>query len=785
MPGAGQRLRSPGDDASSGGPWVTGAAGCCLSVCWDTGDPFDLLEDPVETAEAVAPCGFVIHQKEFRVAARGEGGADAANIASACRAAAMFRVLRVLLTVAGAIWACGAAALPHTVESMDKGGSVTEVLRQFAAGRLPNPMIILRFGDTATSQVALSSGQFRWVVRKGGAERVGTAQAGPVHVTLAGHRRRASTTWRVRLENRGHKTVSEVDFPILGNLPRGGQFTFPIWSGGLVSPAVLGPEEVLTLPYPAPGSLQFLDYFLPAGGLYLGVHDPVPWIKWLQVGNREGKPSMGITFSDLDVQAGQSVVLPLVYVAAHGGDWREGAAIYRQWLEGQTHAMASPGWYLRAPSWHGFSFRDHRAPKPNWTFAQVPERAAEVRAMGFSLIHYSGWFEGGEDTDFPDYFPGESYGGWLGMASSVARLHEQGFRVTAYTNARLMQATSHAARQGPRTPMCDWGVKLPAERQARWNAYFDRCWTWGRQGIGFERTEWDPQGTIPKEQWSGAGRPGSGEPPFGVMCPAARGWQDVFIARLAEVVRRTDVDGFQADQVCGAWCYPCYDPNHGHRRPTDAWSAYRSFMRRLRAAVLAIKPKAILWCEGPNDLLGESFDGCTTLASLNEFAGKWQPLPELFRASAPWLLVHLGANSLMDVRTAFVLGEALHCGTFIVTAPDRAFRAEVRVAQQLWQRLPVGFWRRPPVPIPAEAEGVLSYGYRTNNRVVITVAQADGPPRVGKFTLRLPRGLLSPGSRGVWVTGAGVLPATVDGKGQLMVEAVAMGAAVFDVAPGE
>lgn len=44
-----------------------------LGVCLDTGNPFALLEDPIETAEVLAPCVFTTHLKEFRLTLRPEG----------------------------------------------------------------------------------------------------------------------------------------------------------------------------------------------------------------------------------------------------------------------------------------------------------------------------------------------------------------------------------------------------------------------------------------------------------------------------------------------------------------------------------------------------------------------------------------------------------------------------------------------------------------------------------------------------------------------------------------
>jgi hypothetical protein len=266
------------------------------------------------------------------------------------------------------------------------------------------------------------------------------------------------------------------------------------------------------------------------------------------------------------------------------------------------------------------------------------------------------------------------------------------------------------------------------------------------------------------------------------MCPAARGWQELFIKRLTDVIRRTDLDGFQIDQACGGWCYACYDSHHDHRRPAEAWSGYRPFMRRLREAVRAVKPEAMLWCEGVNDLLGESFDGCQTVSNANEFKGKWEPSLELFRTSVPWALVHLGINGHEDVCTAFALGEAMHCGTFLVTAPDPGFRAEVRAAQELWTRLPPGFWQHPPIPVVAREPGVLSFGYRAADHVVITAAQTSTKTAAKVLALSPRKELLTPGAQGEWLVAGGTSAVQVDREGLLKVPAAVLGAGVFPVA---
>ncbi len=410
-------------------------------------------------------------------------------------------------------------------------------------------------------------------------------------------------SWKIHLTNDDQKTVQGLEFRLRGPFlfasePR---FTYPYCAGWSIPFSGIRSKSGLTLQYPVKAAMQWTSLFAGGRGVYLGVHDEIPFYKELTWSVEQGKPTVRIRFRDLQLVSKQSITLPETYLALHDDGWRGGARIYRAWARGHIATPSVPRWYEERPSWAWVGLKDQYAEKVMHRTEDLPNVSSQAAAAGLDLIQLTAYTEDGHDTLYPDYVPGEHLGGVEGLRQAVQAIHAAGRRISMYVNGRIVDPAS----------------SLDVEKRGSWAV----------------RAE---SGAPPLSETYG-------KVTFDVMCPGAPQWREHFAEKLVYLVRTFDIDGIYIDQVCGARSYPCYAYDHDHELPCLAWSCYRTFMGELREQLLKIKPGLFLATEGVNDLLGQHFD---SMQSHNDWpvAGvdDVQPLHDLYLYTFPEHLFNVG-----------------------------------------------------------------------------------------------------------------------------------------------
>jgi hypothetical protein len=129
-------------------------------------------------------------------------------------------------------------------------------------------------------------------------------------------------------------------------------FTWPHTLGARFRVLGFKPGEKLEHAYPDFMYMQWLDLYDAQQGVYLGCLDDYGYCKNLFIGrDGDGKSLMGITFPGCWVATrGDSWTTPWVRIAAHRGDWRAGADLYRPFAEKAFGPLDPPQRVREMPS---------------------------------------------------------------------------------------------------------------------------------------------------------------------------------------------------------------------------------------------------------------------------------------------------------------------------------------------------------------------------------------------------------------------------------------------------
>ncbi len=150
----------------------------------------------------------------------------------------------------------------------------------------------------------------------------------------------AGPRFRLRVKNlTGAALVDTLRLPILRGVelgdPEDDWFTWPHTLGARFRARGFKPGERLEQPYPEFLYMQWLDLHDEAQGVYVGCLDDYGYCKNLFIGREaDGRSIFGVTFTGCWIaKAGDGWTTPWVQIAAHRGDWRAGADLYRPFAE--------------------------------------------------------------------------------------------------------------------------------------------------------------------------------------------------------------------------------------------------------------------------------------------------------------------------------------------------------------------------------------------------------------------------------------------------------------------
>lgn len=126
----------------------------------------------------------------------------------------------------------------------------------------------------------------------------------------------------------------------------------------------------------------------------------------------------------------------------HDGDWRESAAIYRQWFVAR-HPIpdAPPSWMRRDTAFlHTmFMLPEHNI---NVRFTDMAAWGKNAHDRGVGHVMIAGWQIGGHDRGYPYYEPDPKLGTWDELKAGIRACHDLGLRVSFFVNCQPVDMTT-------------------------------------------------------------------------------------------------------------------------------------------------------------------------------------------------------------------------------------------------------------------------------------------------------------------------------------------------------
>ncbi|MBI5091107.1 MAG: hypothetical protein HZB26_01545 [Candidatus Hydrogenedentes bacterium] len=290
-------------------------------------------------------------------------------------------------------------------------------------------------------------------------------------------------------------------------------------------------------------------------------------------------------FPPVNLVPGASLDLP--------GDWRPAARVYRAWYDGAyTHAEL-PAWFKECDGWEGRHFKKAGsgvtdvggAPFELNSFRELPGARLQIPVDNMEYAFFCrGAMLYNKHSD-GDNIIREDLGGAEALRDGIAGSHRYGLHTTLYVEGYIVYKESELAKSGKAE---QWSVM-----------HKDRTITGIYTNQGFLH-----------------------------MCPGCVEWQDYLAAMSARLMRETGADGIRLDSL-GTYFLPCYNPAHHHATPFGYNDWLKQLLSKVRDAVLAVKPDALLTTEIPVDWFGQWFHGALTQVYPRD-------LPEMRLAVGPY-----------------------------------------------------------------------------------------------------------------------------------------------------
>ena len=122
-----------------------------------------------------------------------------------------------------------------------------------------------------------------------------------IRVVVEAPKTHGGAEFRMTVSNGSDRELSEVVFPDLRLDAKGvgSGFTTPVGPGWWQPFECLSEGEHINWNYPVHGSMQWVDYCDECSGVYVGVHDPTPYIKLFTIGKRDRRPWVRVRFTDI------------------------------------------------------------------------------------------------------------------------------------------------------------------------------------------------------------------------------------------------------------------------------------------------------------------------------------------------------------------------------------------------------------------------------------------------------------------------------------------------------
>ena len=302
--------------------------------------------------------------------------------------------------------------------------------------------------------------------------------------------------------------------------------------------------------YPAAYSFQFFSYYDEnTFGCYFATEDSEAYIKTFGIYSDE---KAGLRFATTNYPENMNKTMEYVQpynfvMSFFNGDWQDSVDIYRKWAINQKWVgkkLIEKGInekILKSDLWR-INHTDYALGTRTKEYLDSCNTLKEKVKANISL-HWYGWNMGQHDVNYPEYISRERKSeGWENeLTSWIDEIHNSGFNVIPYVNARLWDSTG----------------KLWDERNAKKSAIKDK--------------EQQPL----YEPWKGdALKP---------MCPSSVLWNQT-VSDFSQYIQNHNFDGLYVDQVGSYNSTLCFDETHSHPHGGGSWwkHDYTQMMKNLR-----------------------------------------------------------------------------------------------------------------------------------------------------------------------------------------------------------
>lgn len=482
-----------------------------------------------------------------------------------------------------------------------------------------------------------------------------------------------------RVENESDATISEVLFPIVAGVRleedvQAETLFYPFYSGvRLPAPRRSIPQGRTDAQAAAPldpvydeaggmirhlycGQLSMAWMAVEGEGRGLGVvHcDPAYEVTGLVVyapGKDPRAPADGL---DLAVTKLRPVApeethrLPVTRLVPYAGSWHQVADAYRSWAESQRFLPP------RVPKWvreshaltahYDFKWADGTF---HHTFSDIPQLYRRSAREGIGHLFLAGWFTGGFDHMYPEFFPDMELGTVMDFIDAVRTVCSEGGRVTFYINGSLFGRSSR---------------------------YFD---TLGRAWAAK-----DPEGKPVDRHFFGND--------FVLSCRGVPQYQRLMRDTVRWLVGEVGASGVYIDTFAAMGPHLCCDPTHGHPHAAHWNRDSVATLRMVEDAVRRHNPEAFTMIEGCGDLYGQ-----WVVAHLIQGWYYERTFPALFRYTFPeYVLVDMvypsRGQSFRPARVSREAYDQLHrtfihgCILWIYDQEDERF-CNFRTDPEMWE----------------------------------------------------------------------------------------------------
>jgi len=398
------------------------------------------------------------------------------------------------------------------------------------------------------------------------------------------------TQWKIYVENNDEGTIREIDFPFISGLTKLDSLIMPASSGQKLTDPIdkLSDEiPIVYLEYPGRASMQWFEYYSSKAGLYMASYDKSLEYTILSFGRAKGfedKNASMWTSKFPFVTSGNSWESPIYSIGIYSGDWHWGADRYRDWLETWIRKPKISK-HVKEMMWlQGINIKNMREEVEN-TYDDVVREIKDVESPFHGImLMLVGWFYNGHDTFYPEYKPIPDLGGENSLVKAVDSLHSLGVTVSAYINGRIANIETETYKKYGKK----WAVlgKAP-DLGVNTIDFFELHENWNQEWTRSSKSE----------GW------------FVVMCPSVKDWQNHIISESTRIIKDYYIDGLFIDQPGSYYAEFCYNKNHGHTTPANAWGpGLCQLFRKIREETRKINPESFLYTEGMNDAYGQYLD---------------------------------------------------------------------------------------------------------------------------------------------------------------------------------